>query len=95
MKLNPTNDQPENASGGSIGSDGPLETSPHAAGRAANGARVEDPMNRNAGAEVSFDPHQKLGVPFESYLNNDFSWKSWVYTLDHKRIGLMYLLFCR
>ena len=31
-------------------------------------------------------------APRETYLNNDFSWKSWIYTLDHKRIAMMYLV---
>ncbi len=30
-------------------------------------------------------------VPERSYLNEPKGWKSWVFTLDHKRIGLMYL----
>ena len=100
MQLNNPN-QPENATGGSIGSDGPLVTGAGAA-QAANGAQVEvATVNRGIAAngapiysqtQESSDPHN-LGVPFESYLNNDFSWKSWIYTLDHKRIGMMYLVF--
>jgi len=44
-----------------------------------------------APAPAPFDP-TVAGLPREHYLNNDFSWKSWVYTLDHKRIGIMYLV---
>ena len=45
----------------------------------------------------AFNPPSELarsqnGAPSETYLNNDFNWKSWVYTLDHKRIALMYLV---
>ncbi len=100
MQLNNPN-QPENATGGSIGPDGPMVTGAGAA-QAANGAQVEvATVNRGIAANgapiynqtnESADPHN-LGVPFESYLNNDFSWKSWIYTLDHKRIGMMYLAF--
>jgi cytochrome c oxidase subunit 1 len=52
----------------------------------------ELPEGNGAPIEKPFDPAASLGVPHEHYLNNDFSWKSWVYTLDHKRIGLMYLI---
>jgi len=30
-------------------------------------------------------------LPAKSYLNDPKGWKSWLFTLDHKRIGLMYL----
>src|SRR5215212_7333052 len=26
-----------------------------------------------------------------NYLNNDYGWKSWLFTTDHKRIALLYL----
>jgi cytochrome c oxidase subunit 1 len=29
---------------------------------------------------------------YEDYLNNDYGWKSWLLTTDHKRIGLLYLV---
>ena len=105
MQLNNPN-QPENATGGSIGPDGPMVTGAGAA-QAANGAQVEVASQQVAAANRGIaangapiynqtneasDPHN-LGVPFESYLNNDFSWKSWIYTLDHKRICMMYLVF--
>jgi cytochrome c oxidase subunit I len=28
----------------------------------------------------------------ENYLNTDFGWKSWLFTKDHKRIGILYLI---
>jgi len=31
--------------------------------------------------------HEKI-----NYLNNGHTWKSWLFTLDHKRIGILYLL---
>lgn len=37
-------------------------------------------------------PERNTSAPNENYLNIDLSWKSWVYTLDHKRIALMYLV---
>ncbi len=85
---NQLNDRPEAASGGSIGSDGTLPGSAGATATAPTGqpiagsaARLETPL-----------PAVDLDVSNENYLNNDFSWKSWVYTLDHKRIGIMYLI---
>ena len=30
--------------------------------------------------------------PREHYLNVDYGWKSWLFTLDHKRIALLYLV---
>ena len=32
------------------------------------------------------------GIPREHYINTDYSWKSWLLTLDHKRIAILYLL---
>jgi cytochrome c oxidase subunit I len=32
------------------------------------------------------------GELYEDYLNNDYGWKSWLFTTDHKRIGLLYLV---
>ena len=31
-------------------------------------------------------------VPFDHYLNHSHGIKSWLFTLDHKRIGVMYLI---
>ncbi len=31
-------------------------------------------------------------TPRVHYLNNDYGWKSWLLTLDHKRIGILYLI---
>jgi cytochrome c oxidase subunit 1 len=30
--------------------------------------------------------------PRVNYLNSDYGWKSWLFTLDHKRIGILYLI---
>ena len=32
-------------------------------------------------------------LPERNYLNDPRGWKSWIFTLDHKRIGMMYLAF--
>src|SRR5256885_12033331 len=32
------------------------------------------------------------GIPREHYINVDYSWKSWLFTLDHKRIAILYLV---
>ncbi|HEX9998123.1 MAG TPA: cbb3-type cytochrome c oxidase subunit I [Abditibacterium sp.] len=97
MQLNQPNDRPEAASGGSIGSEGQLQSSGHSTATAANGQTVGgqtmpgQPMS-GVGSETPYAAPDSLDVPHEHYLNNDFSWKSWVYTLDHKRIGIMYLV---
>jgi cytochrome c oxidase subunit 1 len=31
-------------------------------------------------------------MPREHYINADYGWKSWLFTLDHKRIGILYLV---
>jgi cytochrome c oxidase subunit 1 len=31
-------------------------------------------------------------LPREHYLNVDYGWKSWLFTLDHKRIAILYLI---
>jgi cytochrome c oxidase subunit I len=33
----------------------------------------------------------ELTIPREHYLNADYGWKSWLFTLDHKRIAILYL----
>ncbi|RYX84650.1 cytochrome c oxidase subunit I [bacterium] len=47
-------------------------------------------QNATPQSEQTHSPY--LDDVTENYLNNDFSWKSWFYTLDHKRIGMMYLV---
>ena len=37
-------------------------------------------------------PTEEAPKPGANYLNVTHGWKSWAFTLDHKRIGLMYLL---
>jgi cytochrome c oxidase subunit 1 len=32
------------------------------------------------------------GIPAEHYINTDYGWKSWLLTLDHKRIAILYLI---
>ncbi|MFN3648754.1 MAG: cytochrome c oxidase subunit I [Armatimonadota bacterium] len=34
----------------------------------------------------------ELGVPKTHYLNVEYGWKSWLFTLDHKRIAILYLV---
>jgi cytochrome c oxidase subunit I len=41
-------------------------------------------------AEPATKPEPTL--PREHYLNADFGWKSWLFTIDHKRIALLYLV---
>jgi cytochrome c oxidase subunit 1 len=89
--LNTPHDRLEAATGGSIGSHTAIETPTSGVAMAANGTLVADPGPSGI-REKPYDPLTALGVPQETYLNNDFSWKSWVYTLDHKRIGMMYLV---
>src|SRR6476661_4365143 len=31
-------------------------------------------------------------IPKEHYLNVEYGWKSWLFTLDHKRIAILYLI---
>ncbi|HTE16835.1 MAG TPA: cbb3-type cytochrome c oxidase subunit I, partial [Armatimonadota bacterium] len=31
-------------------------------------------------------------MPREHYINTDYGWKSWLFTLDHKRIAILYLI---
>ena len=31
-------------------------------------------------------------IPPEHYINTDYSWRSWIFTLDHKRIALLFLV---
>jgi cytochrome c oxidase subunit I len=31
-------------------------------------------------------------IPREHYINTNYSWKSWLFTLDHKRIAILYLV---
>jgi cytochrome c oxidase subunit 1 len=31
-------------------------------------------------------------IPREHYINTDYSWRSWLFTLDHKRIAILYLV---
>src|SRR5689334_15747201 len=34
----------------------------------------------------------ELRIPAEHYINVDYSWKSWLFTLDHKRVAILYLV---
>jgi cytochrome c oxidase subunit 1 len=31
-------------------------------------------------------------LPKVHYLNSDYGWKSWLFTTDHKRIAILYLV---
>src|SRR5713226_291607 len=35
---------------------------------------------------------EELRIPREHYLNVEYTWKSWLFTLDHKRIAILYLI---
>src|SRR6266571_3997066 len=35
---------------------------------------------------------EELRIPREHYLNVEYTWKSWLLTLDHKRIAILYLV---
>jgi cytochrome c oxidase subunit 1 len=37
-------------------------------------------------------PEPDTTKPRETYLNNTFGWLSWLFTVDHKRIGILYLV---
>jgi cytochrome c oxidase subunit 1 len=41
---------------------------------------------------ISLPDQQTATMPKRSYLNNEYGLKSWLLTLDHKRIGILYLL---
>ena len=42
---------------------------------------------------ASAEIRQKIfDTPSVNYLNHQKGWKSWAFTLDHKRIGIMYLI---
>ena len=36
-------------------------------------------------------PNENIG-PHESYLSAGWNWRSWLLTLDHKRIGILYVI---
>jgi cytochrome c oxidase subunit 1 len=38
------------------------------------------------------EPQGVYQIPREHYLNVDHGWKSWLFTLDHKRIAILYLI---
>ena len=38
------------------------------------------------------DNGEELRIPREHYLNVEYTWKSWLFTLDHKRIAILYLV---
>jgi cytochrome c oxidase subunit 1 len=41
---------------------------------------------------ISLPNQQEAALPKRHYLNSDYGLKSWLLTLDHKRIGILYLL---
>ena len=43
-------------------------------------------------ANAPADSHPNDVRPRENYLTNGYGWKSWLFTLDHKRIGILYLI---
>ncbi|HZS44380.1 MAG TPA: cytochrome c oxidase subunit I [Blastocatellia bacterium] len=42
--------------------------------------------------EINQEYHEQIPPPKVHYLNNHYGWKSWLFTVDHKRIGLLYLV---
>jgi cytochrome c oxidase subunit 1 len=49
-----------------------------------------EPTTRAAGAEPL--PPEENALGHDNYLNRSHGWKSWAFTLDHKRIAIMYLV---
>jgi cytochrome c oxidase subunit 1 len=49
---------------------------------------LPEPQDRAATSE----PQGAYQIPREHYLNVDHGWKSWLFTLDHKRIAILYLV---
>ena len=43
-------------------------------------------------ADARFLPRESHGPGEDNYLSHGRGWRSWVFTLDHKRIGVMYLI---
>src|SRR6266568_5572269 len=46
-------------------------------------------------AQGSLRPHTNGAepeIPAEHYINTDYSWRSWLFTLDHKRIAILFLV---
>ena len=41
---------------------------------------------------VKVETQPPPGIPPEHYINTDYGWKSWLSTLDHKRIAILYLV---
>src|SRR5919199_6942327 len=53
-------------------------------------------MSDITAGEAGF-PQQRLNggaleMPREHYINVNYDWKSWIFTLDHKRIAILYLV---
>ena len=51
------------------------------------GAIVPEPTHSTLVA-----PGPVPAMPREHYINTDYGWKSWLFTLDHKRIAILYLI---
>lgn len=78
---------PEVAPGSAPASGTPVSDTP------ANGAHANGHANGHA-ADHAIATQVARTVEMNSrlhYLNNGYGWKSWLFTLDHKRIGLLYL----
>ncbi|MFZ0431382.1 MAG: cbb3-type cytochrome c oxidase subunit I, partial [Candidatus Acidiferrales bacterium] len=41
---------------------------------------------------LATDTHEVPSMPAKNYLNADYGWKSWLFTTDHKRIAILYLI---
>ena len=60
---------------------------PERIGTSSTGAPVYAPP-----ANAPADSHSNDALPRVNYLTNGYSWQSWLFTLDHKRIAVMYLV---
>src|SRR5262245_48478314 len=41
---------------------------------------------------AEYGPSEPARPPREDYINTEFGWKSWLLTVDHKRIAVLYLV---
>src|SRR4051794_11617034 len=64
-------------------------------GEAPRGNEKDDAMSESIEAQGQPAPYMdqiEPQIPPEHYINTDYSWRSWIFTLDHKRIALLFLV---